>query len=387
MPVALAASILDALLALALGPADQESPARISLEGVTIAPGKDGATEIGIAALEAASFHAASGPFVVELGRLALRQLVAVVRVEEGRPRLCAFEAAGVELSGLKVHGPWIPSTPSRGDSHAMRGQGGPPAAAVSAPDPAISGSWSLGPLAAAEGTLRAEIVDAHLLFDADVTVPIRQGQVAFNDATVEHVGPDSRMGVSRLGIYVDAPNGRSYLYQFSSAPLAGVEYERRGAMLGPWVTHRGSLSLQPFGESLLRQGLDGRTLGFTEQARLLFDRTAVSGDLQLGDGKFAAPGVQAELAGRAEGRNLVRFHSEAVGRGVTVNIASLSVRNAVAGSSKARVRCDGMAGALMLRLFVEGAQLRFAFELPEMKLSGLRLDLHPLTDAAPRSR
>ena len=72
-------------------------------------------------------------------------------------------------------------------------------------------------------GALNAEITDAHLLFDAQVRVPIARGVVDFNRATVEHVGPDSRMGVSRMGIYVDAPNGRSYLYQFPSAPVAGA--------------------------------------------------------------------------------------------------------------------------------------------------------------------
>jgi len=155
------------------------------------------------------------------------------------------------------------------------------------------------------------------------------------------------------------------------------VEYEGRGALLGPWVTDRGNLQLQAFGEGLLRQPRGGPALGFTEQARLLLDRTAVSGEVQLGDGSFAAPGVQADLVGRAEGRNVVRADSEAVGRGLTVEMASLAVRNAVWSSGDAQMRCDEMAGALMLRLVVEGAQLRFAFNLANMKISGLRLHPH----------
>src|SRR5690606_32942721 len=140
--------------------------------------------------------------------------------------------------------------------------------------------------LAGADGTLRAEIVDAHLLFDAEVTVPIRHGRIDFQDAAVEHVGPDSRMGVGREGLYVDTPNGRSYLYRFPSGPVAGVEYEQRGALLGPFVTDRGVLRLQEFLEWLLRHP-EGQPLSFTEQARLLFARTALAGDVQLGDGRF----------------------------------------------------------------------------------------------------
>jgi len=229
----------------------------------------------------------------------------------------------------------------------------------------AAAGSWTLGPLAAADGTLRAEIVDAHLLFDADVTVPIRQGRIDFRDATVEHVGPDSRMGVSRLGIHVDAPNGRSYLFQFPSPPVAGVDYEQRGG-----------LQLQPFAEWLLRQPLGGQSHGLTEQARLLFDRTAVSGEVQLGDGPFAAPFAQADFVGRAEGRNVVRLQSQAVGRGLTVEIASLSVRDVKSAWGRTRMQCDQVAGALTLQLSVEGGQLRFQMDLASLEASGVRLQV-----------
>ena len=118
------------------------------------------------------------------------------------------------------------------------------------------------------------------------------------------------------------------------------------------------------------------------EQARLLLDRTAVSGEVQLGDGSFAAPGVQAELVGRADGRNAVRLHSEAVGRGLTAEMASLSVRKAAAGSGDGRLGCDEMTAALVLRLFVEGGQLRFRFDLTEVKMLGLRLQLQGTSSA-----
>lgn len=374
MAASLAASIVDFILDLAQAPTDQDPNNRVSLEGLSFGYRSDGAIEIRTRRFEVASLRIASGPVMLEVGQLALHGLMALVRMDAGRPRLCALEAASAELSAVKAHAPWTHARQPEGNLHASHAQGSASVPGNSTAGAAAASPWCLGPLAGADGTIRAEIVDAHLLFDADVTVPIRQGRIDLNDATVEHVGPDSRMGVSRLGLYVDAPNGRSYLYQFSSALVCGVEYEQRGALLGPWVTSRGRLALQAFGEGLLRQAPVGH--GFTEQARLLFDRTAVSGDVQLGDGKFAAPGAQADFVGRAEGRNLVRLHSEAVGRGLTVDMASLSVRNAAWSLSDTLFRCDELTGAVMLRVSVDGAQSRFVFELANMKVSGLRLEL-----------
>ncbi|HEY0822623.1 MAG TPA: hypothetical protein VGD76_02460 [Ramlibacter sp.] len=380
IPATLPASILDRVLGLALSPAAPDAGNRVSIEGLAFGPGQDGATELRILRFEASALRLSSGPFTLEIGKLALHQLAAQVRTEGGRPRLHAANAASAEFSGVKAYGPLALPPPPGPATHVVHVHGATPASSPGASAPATS--WSLAPLAAAEGTLRAEIVDAHLLFDADVTVPIRQGLVEFRDATVEHVGPDSRMGASRLGIYVDAPNGRSYLYQFASAPVAGVEYERRGAMLGPWVTDRGRLHLQPFGEWLLRQLAGGQALGVTEQARLLFDRTRVSGEVRLGDGRFAAPWLQAELAGRAEGRNAVRLHSVAVGRELDVEMGALSARNVVLGSGPTRARCDEITGALTLRVFVDAGQLRFAFELGQVRMAGLHLQRQPAQPA-----
>lgn len=371
----LAASIVDFVLGLALAPADQESGNRFSLEGLSLRAGRDGELQVGIGRFTVASLRVASGPLMLEVEYLALHEVVALVRIEAGRPRLQALEAAGAELSGVKVQAPLVASRPPGGEPYALHVHGAAAATGhVTSRQPA-GGPWCLGPLADANGTIRAEIIDAHLLFDADVTVPIREGRVDFNAATVEHVGPDSRMGVSRLGLYVDAPNGRSYLYQFPSAPVAGVEFERRGAALGPWVADRGKLLLQEFGEGLLRQRGGAQGAGLTEQARLLFERTALSGELRLGDGRFCVPGAQGETAGRAEGRNAIRLHSEAVGRGVTVEVASLLVRNAVLGGRDTAIACAEVAGALRLRLFAADAQVRLGFDLANLKIARLRLD------------
>jgi hypothetical protein len=364
MPPPPSASLIDALPGLTLGALDPAAGNRIAFEGLAATPQADGALELGMRKLEAASLRLAWGALVLEIAQLVLHDVVALVRAEAGRLRVVRLQAAGADVSGVKLQGPL--SLPSSADgSHR----------------PTDAGRWRLDPLATAEGTLRAEIVDAHLLFDADVTVTIRQGGVDFNKATVEHVGPDSRMGASRLGLYVDAPNGRSYLYQFPSTPFAGVAYERRDALLGPFVSNRGSLQLQPFVEALLQQHPAGTALGLTEQARALFERTAASGDVQLGDGPVAAAGVQAELVGRAEGRNVVRVHSEAVGRGLTLDLAALSARAVALAIGPAGIRCDEASGALQLRLLRDGTQLRFAIDLPQARLAGLRVE--PGTPAA----
>ncbi|MBC5764008.1 hypothetical protein [Ramlibacter albus] len=320
-------------------------------EGLSLRAKEDG-FEFTAGKLEAGSLRVATGPFVLEVARATLDDLVASARLEGGTPRIVALKAANAELSGVKVRGPVV--LPDR---------------VGAAPE-----DWCLDPLATADGTIKAQIVDAHLMFDADVTVPVRRGEVHFNEAKVEHIGPDSRMGVSRMGIYVDAANGRSYLYQFTSSPVAGVQFEQRGALLTPWVSDRGSLRLKEFGEGLLRQGQVGPGIGFTEQARLLLDRTSVTGFLQLGDGKFAVPGVHAELAGRAQQRNVVRVHSEAVGRGITAELAALSARGALLKFKDMQFAADEVGGALTLKLFVENKQVRFEFEAASLKVTGLRL-------------
>jgi hypothetical protein len=236
------------------------------------------------------------------------------------------------------------------------------------------SAEWTLEPLAAAEGMLQAQITDAHLMFDADVKVPVRAGQIDFDEATVAHVGPDSRMGVSRLGVYVDAPNGRSYLYQFSAAPVGGIEFEKRGALLSPWATHRGRIALRPFAEGLLRQGAGSATQGVTAQSRVLLDRTTLSGHLQLGDGRVSGPGLQAELVGAAQHRNLLRLQSPAAARVLKVEIEALSLRNVVCDARGVQLRGDEVSGALGLQLQLEGSRLQVTLDAAELRVLGVRV-------------
>ncbi|WP_225781369.1 hypothetical protein [Xenophilus sp. Marseille-Q4582] len=247
---------------------------------------------------------------------------------------------------------------------------------AVSAPLPPARGDWQLEPLGAATGELTGRITDAHLFFDATVRVGLRDGRIDFNDATVAHVGPDSRMGVARMGLYVDAPHGRSYLYQFASPPLAGVDYERRGALLNSWVSDRGRIWLQPLAEALLRQSLGGLAQGLTEQARLLLQRTSLRGHLQLGEGWVKLPGLSLRLSGRADGANSLRLQAQEVGEGASVHFGRLQAQDLCATAAGQSVHLDRLQarGQLALRLPAMPGQLELrleACELTQLRLNG----------------
>jgi hypothetical protein len=265
---------------------------------------------------------------------------------------LPGLKAERAELTGIRLAGPLQLTPQAVGELQAA--------------------AWSLAPLAEAHGVIRARITDAQLFFDADVTVPIRQGRIDFDDASVAHVGPDSRMGAAPEGVYVDAANGRSYLYRFPSTPMPGVEYERRAALLGPWVSDRGKLALQPFAEALLRQGRSSPGLGFSEQTLRLLARTTLAGELRLGDGPFALPGLQGVLFGRAEGNNTIRPSSAAVDRGVTYELPAFALRKPVVTAQGMQLACDEITGSLTLQFLFEGARIGYVLEIAGVKLSGL---------------
>jgi hypothetical protein len=181
---------------------------------------------------------------------------------------------------------------------------------------------WRLEPLSSLEGSMRADITDAHWVFDADVTIPIAGGRIDFDRATVEHVGPDSSMGISRMGVYVDAPNGRTYLYLFSATHIPGAVFERRGALFARRTGSRGSIELRPFVECFL----SGVPMGaLAAGIRDIIARTRVSADLRLGDGVMGDERNRVVLAGREQGRNRIELSSVAAGE-ATLRVHDLSV-------------------------------------------------------------
>ena len=367
MSASLAASLVDLVRGLAIGAREGTNANRFSLESVRWTPASDGALEMRIGRLEAMGLQLASDALRMEIERVTVHDLLVTVHAGNDALRVGAIEARDAEFAGLKLHGPLVLPRQFHQLWEATH-----PADGTALPPPADA--WQLGPLGEIDGTIRGRITDAHLLFDADVTVPIRHGLVDFNDTTVEHVGPDSRMGVSPLGFYVDAPNGRSYLYQFASAPLAGVEFERRKSLIGPWISERGKLRLRPFAESMLRQGLGSQAQGLTAQARTLLGRTALSGELRLGDGLLALPGLQVSMDGHEQGLNTVVLRSESVGRGLGAEIAALSARDIAASWGGAQLAGEAVTAKLGVQVVVEGDALRFVLAVENGRIAAPRI-------------
>lgn len=182
-------------------------------------------------------------------------------------------------------------------------------------------GSWRLDALRQLDGALRAFITDAAWIVDADATLPIQHGRLNFDNVSVEHVGPDSSLGLSRGGVYLDAPHlGRRYLYVFTAGEVPGVSFEQRvDGQAG--IGYRGAIDLHAFLPRLLTAG--ARPLGHPADPSVLgmLDRTRLAGDLQCGDGLLSVPGVRMMLSGMAAGRNRVGVSSAVLSRELVLRL------------------------------------------------------------------
>ena len=67
------------------------------------------------------------------------------------------------------------------------------------------TGGWRFDALSTLHGVLEAYIRDAAWVVDAHIRLPVAYGRVDFNTVVVEHVGPNSSMGVGRRGVYMEA--------------------------------------------------------------------------------------------------------------------------------------------------------------------------------------
>lgn len=374
--------VADIVSGILLGSWSGESRNQWSIDGLATQPRADGGLDVVAEHIAASDVRIAWGAHTLKVRRLTLRGLSARLDRVGAAFAVGPLEVSSAKLAGIRLSGPLVvPPALAQLWSNARRSapvapvQAAPTAGQKTAtPAGSTPGAWKLEPLGAAEGTLRAQIADAHLVFDADVTIPVRRGEVDFNRATVEHVGPDSRMGVSRMGIYVDAPNGRTYVYQFDGSPLSGVELEQRGSLLAGGVSDRGRLALQSYAEALLRQAAAGTSQGLTDQARLLLKRTAFQGHVHLGDGSVAAPGLRARLHGRDEGRNRARVHSEAVGHGITLELPAFAAKETAGTWQGTCIACDTLDAHVALHLTFEGGQLQFAIDVETLGAAGLQV-------------
>lgn len=190
--------------------------------------------------------------------------------------------------------------------------------------------SWQLDALRALEGDFQVFIRDAAWVVDAAIAMPVRAGQVDFNRVVVDHVGPNSSMGIARNGIYVDAPNlGRTDLFNFTAPEVPGADYERRDG-LGARITDRGRLDIVAFVAGLLastgKQAL-GRLAG--REVQVMLDRTKLSGDLQLGDGALGTARHHLLLGGRARARNRIGFTAAVLGQRIVMRLSELAAESA----------------------------------------------------------
>ena len=313
------------------------------------------------------------------LGRLLLRG------VELRTPAL-ALRAAQVLLRGLSVE-PGPPANAGGGGAAAL------PLRALSldalevqdakvelaqAPSPAAAGElarWQLDALAGLDGRVQMHIDDAAWIVDAEVGVAIQGGRIDFNRMSVEHIGPDSPMGVSHMGIYADSPRGRDYLYQFALPHVPGVRFEQRGSLFGARVTDRGSLELQPFVESLLHNAGCGTPQGRPGRHALpALQRTRINGEVGLGDGVMGTRAQHVELAGRAQGRNRVGISAASMGRQIVLRLPDLLASRALFSLAGLAGGSGAIAGTVSVTLSApgNGPALRLAAE--RLSVEALRL-------------
>jgi len=76
------------------------------------------------------------------------------------------------------------------------------------------------------------------------------------------------------------------------------------------------------------------------------------------------------------EGRHAIGLHSQSVGRGLKVEMASLAARDAAAAWQGAQMGFDRATAKLKIEILVEGPAMRFALHVENGTASGLRLDL-----------
>jgi len=337
-------------------------------------------------ALKCGEFRTSGVSWDVEAGGERLR--LCAKRVEwldvDFQTSLGSVRAASMELSNVAVHLPL--SQPAEGqkerftsvtiDELRLQDARLAPIAAPLREAYGARQTWRLDPLGALDGTLHADIVDAAWIFDADVTIPISAGRIDFDRATVEHLGPDSSMGVSRMGVYVDAPNGRTYLILLSATHVPGAHFERRdGGLLRSWSGDRGSIELQPLLECLL----SGMHIGtFASGTGDMVSRARVRGEFRLGDGVIGNQRHRVVLAGRENGRNHVGLSSALSGSGIVLRMTDLSAAESHWESSGAVVRTGALSATLSVQLAAAASTSAMVVSIAELTLHEISVTPRP---------
>lgn len=230
------------------------------------------------------------------------------------------------------------------------------------------------------EGRVQAFVTDAAWILDATVTVPIHQGRIDFDDVDVDHLGPDSSMGLSAGGLYVDAPLqqlGRRFLYLFTTALPAGLQVEQRHS--GSAVD-RGAVDLPALVAALLQSPQAPGRWTNEDAQRAALSRSRVAGELQLGEGDLqvgdGALGAGLRFTGHAQGANRVALSSPALDQSVTLRVPQLEGEAVQADAAGWHLDCERVEGQFTLQAegdWPRGQPLRLTLEAPRLNLRGLQ--------------
>ena len=320
--------------------------------GLSFVPGADGAAQAELQRLEVQDVRCTVEGLQVQIARVQATGLRARLASAPGAAaRVVSLQADEVQLMGIEL----VPASL--------------PAFAASP-----AGPWQLEALGGLQGLLHAFITDAVWVVDAEVRLHLEQGGVDFNRVTVEHIGPDSAMGISRGGLYVDSPKlGRQYLYLFTGPDLPGVRYETRGTRRG--VDDRGHVDLRALAEGLLSQSLlapPGKPANRQVEATL--DRTRLTGELQFGDGAVGTPWGQLTLAGQAEGKNRLIVSAAVLSHKLVLRMPDVAASEARFEVGEWSGRCGALSADLGVRVGGLGnGTPEVAFTLGHLKVQGLQ--------------
>lgn len=229
--------------------------------------------------------------------------------------------------------------------------------------------AWRLDALRSLDGVLHVDVTDAAWIFDAKVTMPIAAGRVDFDRATVEHVGPDSSLGLSPKGLHVDTPTGRTYLYLLTAAQVPGAHFEQPRGLLSPFGGDRGSIDLQPFIEGLL----SGLAIGAPAADMLpTLMRTGLQADIGLGDGAIAAGPDRVVLAGREHGKNRLELSSTAGSRRIAIGVPAFAAGETHLERFGFSMSTGRVIAALGIQLTGSGSPQRVSVVVDELTAQGI---------------
>lgn len=348
------------------GPAAAEP---VEAHGLGLAALADGRLRLTLRQLVLHRLRLQLGPAALEVERLVLNdaRLDLTLPVGDAPFELHGLHAGEIELQGLRAE---LAST-------------------VHCALPEAE-AWRLDAVGGTDGELHLFVTDAAWIIDADVRLPIRAGALDFNQVTVEHVGPNSSMGLSAGGVYIDSLRvGRSFLYLFTGGPVPGASFEQRVGRHATRVSDRGRLDLQAFLEGLLAPpgpAALGRAADRHVESRL--DRTRLQGHLQLGDGALGTARQHLVLEGRAAGRNRVELSAAALGHRLMLRVPEL----AASGAAFELLGRPGRCGAIAADLRIVATRPRTSSCRPRVHLDAGRVALRDVAlgeavagaDAAP---